>query len=138
MKSLRGAMLALAIGMSVAGCAAVGAASSVISVLGTVSPSVSTTGDKVVLEGTRALVLANNAYQAAANGLAPFVAARRFSPDQVNQIERYNNCANALLQGDDATASTACGMTVTKALTAADRAAKVFAIADQFSRMISK
>jgi hypothetical protein len=138
MRSLKLAVLALAASMSIAGCAALGAASSVVSILGHVSPSVSVAGDKVVLEGTRSLILANNAYQAAANGLAPFVAAKRFTPAQVDQIERYSNCANALLQGDDATASSACGVAVGKALTAADRAAKVFAIADTFSRMIGK
>jgi hypothetical protein len=131
MKSLRIAALACAC-LAMSACAAAGAA---ISVLGSLSPSVQTSGDKVVIEGTRALVLANNAYQAAANGVAPFVAAKRFTPAQVDQIERYNNCANALLQGDDAAATQACGTTAGKVITTADRAASVFAIADQLLKL---
>lgn len=138
MRSFKITVLALAVSICVAGCAAVAAASSAVSILGNISPSVHVAGDKVVLEGTRSLILANNAYQAAANGLAPFVRDKRFTAAQVNQIEQYNNCANALLQGDDATAATACGSTVGRALTAAEKAAKVFAIADSFSRMIGK
>lgn len=137
MRSLRIAVLAGA-ALLMSACAALGAAASAIDVLGQVAPAVTKTGDKVILEGTRSLVLANNAYQAAANGLAPFVRDKRFTPAQVDQIERYNNCANALLQGDDATASSACGVQVGKALTVADRAARVFAIADEFSRMVGK
>jgi hypothetical protein len=138
MKSFRMSVLAIAACISMSACAALGVAASAVNVLGQISPSVKTTGDTVVIEGTRGLILANNAYQVAANGIAPFVAAKRFSPDQVDRIEKASNCANALLQGDDATAAASCGTQVGSALTAADRAAKVFAIADEFSRLTGK
>jgi hypothetical protein len=128
MKSLRLTAIGLA-ALALTACAALGAAapsliSSIIS--GVSSPAVKTTSDTVLLEGTRALVLANNAYQGAANGLAPFVAAKRFTPAQVDRIEALSNKAYDLLQKGDTS------------LTAAQRAAGVFAIADELNRMIGK
>ena len=119
MKALRIGLVALA-ACAMSACATLGTA---VSVLGTVSPAVHTTSDKVVLEGTRALVLANNAYQAAANGIAPFVAAHAFTPAQVDRIEALSNRANDLLQKGDV------------GLTQAQRAAEVFAIADELAQL---
>lgn len=122
MKSLKLAVLAFACLMTPA-CAAIGPA---VAVFGSISPSVHATGDKVILNGTRALILANNAYQGAALSVAPFVAAKRFTPSDVNRIEKLNDRALQLLQEGDA------GMTV------AQRAAGVFAIADELTRLTGK
>lgn len=125
MKSLKLAVLG-ALAFAITACGVLSLASSAASVLGTHSTSVSSTADKVIIEGTRGLILANNAYQAAANGLAPFVANKRFPPATVDRIEKLNNRALFLLQQGDA------------GMTAAQRAAGVFAIADELSALAGK
>lgn len=126
MRSLRLALVAFASFAIVACAAALPLITTAVDVLGSRSTAVSVAADKVVIEGTRGLILAHNAYQAAANGVAPFVASKRFTPAQVDRIEALSNRAVFLLDKGDA------GMTV------AQRAAGVFAIADDLNRTIGK
>lgn len=81
----------------------------------------SAVGDKVVLEGTRGLILANNAYQGATALIAVPVRAKKFSNDQLDMIEKLNDRALALLQGAD------------KTLSIAERAASIMLIANQLN-----
>jgi hypothetical protein len=127
MRSFRIAGILCALALSVSACAAaIPLIGTAVDVLGKHSTAVSTTADTVIINGSRGLILANNAYQAAANGVAPFVAAKRFSPATVDRIEKLNDRALQLLDQGDA------GMTL------AQRAAGVFAIADELSALAGK
>jgi hypothetical protein len=64
-------------------------------------------GDKVVLEGTRGLILAHNAYQGAAAAAKVAVESNRLSPAQVDRIASANRRAYDLLNQADTTLSTA-------------------------------
>ena len=64
-------------------------------------------GDKVVLEGTRGLVLAHNAYQGAATLAAAAVRSDRLTPAQVDAIERADARARLALDTGQGTLSTA-------------------------------
>lgn len=125
MNKLRLCIIALA-ACAVSACATLGAIGTAVDVLGTPSTAVSATSDKVVLEGTRALTLANYAYAGAANAAVPFVRNKRLPPATVDRIEQLSNRANDLLEKGDS------------GLTLAQRAAAVFAIADQLNALIGK
>ncbi len=106
------------------GCAALPAVSVVADLI--TAPGVQATGDKVVLEGKRGFLLAVNAYQGAANALAPVVAAKRLSPETVNQIEALNERARILIEkGEDG-------------IELADSTAGLLSIADEFSKLAGK
>lgn len=97
-------VLIIAAAFALPACAAVPLAlDTAVSILKPAAP----VGDKVVLESTRGLVLAHNAYQAAATTAALAVRSGRLSPAQVDAIEKANNDALDLLNGADATLSTA-------------------------------
>jgi hypothetical protein len=71
-------------------------------------------GDKVVLEGTRALILAHNGYQAAAASAAAFIRSDRATPAQVDAIEAADKQVYYYLDGAG------------RALPIAERAAGIF------------
>lgn len=89
------------------------------------APPVSTT-DRVVLEGTRALVIANNLFQGASAALVPALRAGMFTNEQLDKIEALKKRAEWLLAGGDTT------------LTQAKRAEAVIAIAETLYTMIRR
>lgn len=72
--------------LSLTGCAA--AALPAIGTLVDIARPARQVGDTVVLEGTRGLIIAHNAYQAAARLAAVAVRSNRLTPAQVDAIER--------------------------------------------------
>ncbi|MBA2717734.1 MAG: hypothetical protein H0U52_00635 [Chloroflexi bacterium] len=92
----------------------------------TSSPAVKVAGDKVQLEGKRALVLASNAYQGAGALIVPLINADKLSVAQVNRVEALNKAAVRLLEGSD------------KGLSLAGRAAGIFSIADELTRIAGR
>lgn len=88
--------------------------------------SISVAGNKVILEGTRGLLLAHNAYQGAAYAVAPLVRTGKLPAETVNRIEVLNEKAIALLRGADSTQSIA------------SRSANLFAIADELLKLGGK
>ena len=96
-------VLIIAAAFALPGCAGMAALDTAVSILKPAAP----VGDKVVLEGTRGLVLAHNAYQAAAAAAAAAVRSGRLSPSQVDRVEAANAKALGLLNGADATLTTA-------------------------------
>ncbi|MDQ3024169.1 MAG: hypothetical protein M3R04_07290 [bacterium] len=110
--------------LALSACAALPAVSVVADLI--TKPGVVAQGDKVVLEGKRAFLLAVNAYQGAANALAPVVASKRLDAATVNQIEALNERAHTLIgKGEDG-------------IELADSTAGLFAIADEFSAIAGK
>lgn len=101
--------------------AALDAASNIIT-----SPAVSVVGDKVQLEGKRALVIASNAYQGAGALVVPLINEDKLTPAQVDRVEKLNAQAVALLAGTD------------KALSLAERAAGILSISDELTRIAGR
>ena len=106
--------------------AALGSALAVAETVSHVSSTVSVVGDKVQLEGKRGLILASNAYQAAGALVVPLINADKLSPAQVDRVEKLNAQAVALLSGAE------------RGLSIAQRAAGVFAVADELTRIAGK
>lgn len=111
--------LALAVACSLSGCTAL--AGPVLDAAVSIAKPAATVGDKVVLEGTRGLILANNAYQGATALLIPVVKSKKLSSTQLDMIEKLNDRALALLEGADST------------LSVAERAASLMLIANQLN-----
>lgn len=57
-----------------------------------------TVGDQVIMRGTQGLIVANNAYQAAAAVATSYVKSGRATPAQLARIKTLNDRAFALLQ----------------------------------------
>lgn len=129
LKSMKAGVLAMfaCIAVACAPLAAITSASTAITsvsdLIVKVAPTVKIVGDKVTVEGTRGLILAHNAYQGAANGLAPFVRAKRFDAATVDKIEKLNERAIYLFEKADT------------GLSLAQRTAGILAIADEFARL---
>jgi hypothetical protein len=79
-------LLIIGAALALPGCAAALpiALDSAVSILKPAAPI----GDKVVLEGTRGLIIAHNGYQAAARLAAAFIRSDRATPAQVDAIEK--------------------------------------------------
>ena len=87
---------------------------------------ISSAGDKVVLEGTRALILAHNAYQAAAEAGVLAVKSGKLSPAQLDALSKANDRALALL-GD-----------ASSGISAADKAAGIFAAVNDMNKAMGR
>lgn len=122
MKALRIYLVGLA-ALALSGCLGVASA---VSVLGSVAPHVQTAGNKVVMEGTRALIIAHNAYQFVGRTAAAAIRTGKVPPATVDRIEKLNDRAGAILEGGGA------------AQNAASRAAELLAITDEMQRLIGK
>lgn len=106
-----------------AACAAIPAVLETAVSLATPAAAVS---DKVVLEGTRGLVLAHNAYQGAEAIVAPLIRARVLTPAQVDRVEAINNEAERLFsQAHDVKS-------------ASTNAAKIFNLANELNKLAGK
>ena len=109
------------------GCAAVPVVSAVSAISDVVaSKAVRSTHNTVTIEGTRALVLAHNAYQGAAELATLAIKSGRLSDDQVRKIVQLNNRATAILEDTG------------EALTATKKAAALFALADEINRALGR
>lgn len=112
-------MLIIAAAFSMTGCAA--ALPAALDTLVSVAKPAEAVSDKVVLEGTRGLILAHNSAQGAMALVTPLVRARALSPAQVDQYERLVN---------DVEKYAVAGRTT---LTAAERATALFNIANELT-----
>lgn len=112
-------VLSIAVAFSLSGCAA--ALPAALDTVVSITKPAAAVSDKVVLEGTRGLILANNAYQGAVALIKVPVQAKAFTPGQLDMIEHLNDQALALLEGAD------------KTLTVAERAASLMLIANQLN-----
>jgi hypothetical protein len=124
MKSIRIAALCIA-AMSMSACAAVVPALGVLNNLVSVAKPAAAVGDKVVLEGTRGLILAHNAFQGALAIVTPLIRARILTSGQVDMVEVLVNQAERLFDGADAS------------LTVAQRAASLMLLANQMTTIAS-
>ena len=111
--------LLLMLAVSLAGCQT---AANLVSAAAPVVAS----GDAVVLDGTKALAVAADAYAGIADSLTIAVKAGQFSTTQLTMIKTLNNTALSLLQGSD------------KTLTVAQRAAGVMLIVTQLHSILGK
>lgn len=93
--------------LSLSSCAAVGPGLSILDKVTSVSQPAAAVSDKVVLEGTRGLVLAHNAVQGAIAVVNPLVRARVLSAAQVDRYEQLINQAERLFSGAGTTLSVA-------------------------------
>ncbi len=117
----RFALIVAALAMPLAGCA--GLASTVLDGVVSVGQPAAAVGDKVVLEGTRSLILAHNAAQGAIAVVNPLVRNRVLTPAQVDRYEAIVNEVERL------------AITGRSTLTAADRATRLFNLADELNQM---
>jgi hypothetical protein len=78
--------LLIASALALSGCAAV--APTVIDTIVSLAKPAEAVGDKVVLEGTRGLVIAHNGYQAALALASAAVRSDKLNPSQVDMIEK--------------------------------------------------
>ena len=113
---------ALLLPLALSGCAVPAAVETATAAI----PVARAAGGTVTLEGTRALVIAHNAYQGAAAALVPLVEAGAFDAGQLARIRALSDRAAALLDGADST------------LTAAERAARVLTVVDQLNRIAGR
>lgn len=116
--------LSIAAALSLGACAA--AIPAALDTLVSISKPAATAGDKVVLEGTRGLILAHNAFQGANALVVPLVRSGRLS---AAQVDRYEAALNRVEQIAPQAHST---------LSAADRATELLNIADEFNRMAGR
>jgi hypothetical protein len=114
-------ILVIAAVFSMAGCAA--ALPAALDTLVSVAKPAAATSDKVVVEGTRGLILAHNAAQAGMALVTPLVRNRALSP---GQVDRYEFLVNEVEKY---------AVTGRTTLTVAERAAMLFNIADEFNLM---
>ena len=93
-----------------AALALTGCASATLPALGTlvdIARPAKAAGDTVVLEGTRGLIIAHNAYQAAARLAAAAVRTNRLTSAQVDAIEKADARVSFYLDGAGSTLSAA-------------------------------
>lgn len=121
-KKLLATLAALTALPALSSCAMLPLALSAVSALQPASAA----GDKVVLEGTRALILAHNAFQGAAAAAAPLIRSGAMSREQVDLAEDITNRAEMLF-------ATAGG-----GLSEAQRAAAILNLADQMNKLAGK
>jgi hypothetical protein len=121
-KSIRIAVTAL-VALCLSACAAVVPALNLLDTAVSVTKPAAAVGDKVVLEGTRGLILAHNAVQGSLAVLTPLIRARKLTNDQVNMVEVLINQAERLFAGTGA------------ALSVAERTASLLLVANQLSQI---
>lgn len=117
-------LFALAACISLSSCSAVLPA--VIGSAGSLINPADAVGDKVVIKGTRALILAHTAYQAAAQAATTAIEAGWLSDEKVDQIDAINKRALAALNAADGT------------LSSAQRAAAIFNAANEINRTLGE
>lgn len=117
-------VLSIAAALSLGACAA--AIPAALDTLVSIARPAASTGDKVVLEGTRGLILAHNAFQGANALVIPLVRSGRLSSAQV---DRYEQALNRVEQIAPQARS---------GLSAADRATEMFNFADELNRMAGR
>lgn len=120
LKSFRLAVACL-VAVSLSACG--GLATTALNTAVSVATPAAAVGDKVVLEGTRGLVLAHNAFQGSLAIVTPLIRARKLTPDQVSMVETLINGAERLFAGTGT------------ALTVAERAASLMLMANQLSQI---
>lgn len=122
------ALLCCLAALCLSACATLGAGGAILDTVTSItsSPAVKVAGDKVQLEGKRGLVLASNAYQGAGALIVPLINADKLSAAQVDRVETLNKAAVRLLSGADT------------GLSIASRAAGVFSIADELTRIAGR
>lgn len=108
--------------LSLTGCTTLGALGTVVSAVTPAAPI----GDKVVLEGTRGLVLAHNAAQAGIALVNPLVRNRVLTAAQVNRYEQIINRVEEL------------AITGRTTLTVAQRTSELFNLANELNVMGGK
>lgn len=116
-------VLAAALFAALPACAALTTA---IPIVTSLAPAASDASGKVILEGTRGLIIANNAYQGATAALIPLVKNGKLSREQLQRIAEIDNKAYALLS------------TSGNGLTQAQRAAQVLNMVDELNRIAGK
>jgi hypothetical protein len=116
-------LLAIGVAISLSGCQT---AASVLGGVVSDSTPVAAVSDKVVLQGTKGLAVAADAYAGAADSVAIAVKAGHFNDDQLRTIQALNDRALALLKGSDST------------LSYAQRAAGVMLVVTQLHAIIGK
>lgn len=109
--------------LSIGACAAL---PTIIETAVSIATPAAAVGDKVVLEGTRGLILAHNAYQGAAAVVAPLIRARVLTSAQVDRVERINNEAESLFNKAH------------DAKTSAQDAARIMNLANELSTLAGK
>jgi hypothetical protein len=119
-KTIRLAVSAL-LALCLTACA--GLAATALNTAVSIATPAAAVGDKVVLEGTRGLILAHNAVQGSLAVVTPLIRARALTNDQVNMVEVLVNQAEKLFAGGRTT------------LNAAERAASLMLIANQLAQI---
>jgi hypothetical protein len=89
--------LIIAAALALSGCAA--ALPIAVDTFVSLAKPAAATGDKVILEGTRGLIIAHNGYQAAAALAAAAVRSDKLNPSQVDMIEKADAEASYYLDG---------------------------------------
>jgi hypothetical protein len=95
-------LLAALAAISLSGCQT---AASVLNGVVSGSTPVAAVSDKVVLEGTKGLAIAADAYAGVADSVTIAVKAGHFNDDQLRMIQTLNDRALALIKGGDSTLS---------------------------------
>lgn len=111
---------------SLVGCAAAGALEALSTVAASVATPAQAVGDKVVVEGTRGLILAHNAAQGGIALVNPLVRNRVLTSAQVDRYEQIINEVEQL------------AVTGRTTLTVAERTARLFNLANELNRMAGK
>lgn len=121
---MRRLTLAVAAALSLSAC--VGPLATVASVATSVLTPAAPIGDKVVVNGTRGLILAHNAVQGAIAIVNPLVRNRVLTAEQVNRYEAILNRVEEL------------AVTGRTTLTAAQRTAEMLNLANELNRMAGR
>ncbi len=120
------ACLFAALALTVSGCAAIGPGLAVLDKVVSVAQPAAVVGDKVVVEGTRGLIIAHNAVQGGIAVVNPLVRARLLTSAQVDRYEQLINQAERLAPG------------ARSVLSAADRTAQMFNIANELNALAGR
>ena len=99
-------LLIAAAGLSLCGCGAALVTSALQTVVSASRPA-EAVGDKVVLEGTRGLVLMHNVFQGGLSVVTPLVDEKKLTPAQVDRFEQIVDEGERLFAGADKTLSNA-------------------------------
>jgi hypothetical protein len=116
--------LAIALALGLTGCAT--ALPPVIEAIVSAAKPAEAVGDKIVVEGTRGLILAHNAAQGGIALVNPLVRNRVLTAAQVNRYEAIINRVEAL------------AVTGRTTLTVAQRSAEMFNLADELNKMAGR
>lgn len=115
-------LLLIPLSLATSSCTALGAAGAVLGV----GDGISASSDKVVLQGTKALAIAADAYAGAASSAAVVVRGGHLSNAQVTKLRELNDKALKLINQADT------------GLSYAQRAAQVYSIIGELHSVIGK